>query len=82
MKSNIPEQKLNEIELSLAQFLESFNENMPDNLSQVSEAQLIKFKEEHASFFRKGDTWSLDLHRKKVMDWLPRKTNKASGQDS
>lgn len=72
MKNNSQEPRLNEIPLSLSEFLKSFNQNMPENFPQVSEENLLKFKEEHESLFRKGGTWSLDQHRKKVMDWLPR----------
>jgi len=72
MKNNPLEIKLNEIPLSLPQFLESFNQNMPANFPQASAEILLKFKKEHEILFRKGDTWSLDQHRKKVMDWLPR----------
>jgi hypothetical protein len=72
MKNNLNEPKLNEISLSLTEFLTSFNQNMPANFPQVSEEGLIKFKKEHEVLFRKGNFWSLDLHRKKVMDWLPR----------
>ena len=69
--------KLNEMPLSLSEFLESFNQNMPANFPQISEGQLIKFKKEHEVLFKKGNTWSLDQHRKKVMDWLPRNINTA-----
>jgi len=72
MKNNPQELKLNEIPLSLSQFLESFNENMPANFPQASAEILLKFKKEHEVLFRKSDTWSLDQYRKKVMDWLPR----------
>jgi hypothetical protein len=71
MKNNSQELKPNEIPLSLNQFLESFNQNMPANFPQVSEEQLIKFRKEHETLFQKTGTWSLDQHRKKVMDWLP-----------
>jgi hypothetical protein len=67
--------KLNEIALSLAEFLQSFNQNMPASFPQVSAEQLTEFKKEHESLFKKGGTWSLDQHRKKVMDWLPRNIN-------
>jgi len=69
---NSQEIKLNEIPLSLSEFLASFNQNMPTNFPQVSEEMLIKFKKEHEVLFKKTTTWSLDQHRKKVMDWLPR----------
>jgi hypothetical protein len=74
---NSQEIKLNEIPLSLSEFLKSFNQNMPANFPQVSEEQLLIFKKEHEVLFRKGNTWSLDQHRKKVMDWLPRNSNLA-----
>jgi hypothetical protein len=67
--------KLNEIPLSLSEFLKSFNQNMPANFPQVSEGQLMKFKKEHEALFRKSNTWSLDQYRKKVMDWLPRNSD-------
>ena len=72
MKSNSQGPKLNEISLSLSEFLESFNQNMPDNFPQASKEVLLKFKREHEALFRKDGNWSLDQHRKKVMDWLPR----------
>ena len=72
MKHNLKELKLNEIPLSLSEFLESFNQNMPANFPQVSKERLMMFKKEHEILFRKSNTWSLDQHRKKVMDWLPR----------
>jgi len=75
MRNNLKEPKLNEIPLSLSQFLESFNQNMPVNFPQASTEVLLKFKKEHEVLFRKGSTWSLDQHRKKVMDWLPRNTD-------
>jgi len=75
MKNGPKELKLNEISLSLSDFLKSFNQNMPANFPQVSEEQLIRFKKEHEILFRKNNMWSLDQHRKKVMDWLPRNSN-------
>ena len=69
---NPKEPGLNEIPLSLSDFLKSFKKNMPTNFPQVREGDLLKFKKEHEPLFKKGNTWSLDQHRKKVMDWLPR----------
>jgi hypothetical protein len=67
--------RLNEIALSLTEFLQSFNQNMPVSFPQVSAEQLVEFKKEHESLFKKSNSWSLDQHRKKVMDWLPRNIN-------
>jgi len=75
MRNYPKELGLNEIPLSLSEFLKSFNQNMPANFPQASEGQLIMFRKEHEILFRKGGTWSLDQHRKKVMDWLPRNIN-------
>ena len=44
---------------------------MPLSFPKVTEAQLLRFKESHISSFKGTDTWSLDQHRKKVIDWLP-----------
>lgn len=63
---------LHEVQITLAEFLQSFNDNMPASFPRVSEEQLLRFKKEHESFFKHGDLWSLDLHRKKIIDWLPR----------
>ena len=75
MKTNPKELKSNELPLTLNEFLLSFNQNMPDNFPQVSEEDLIKFKSEHSLLFQKSNSWSLDHHRKKVMDWLPRNSS-------
>ncbi len=65
--------KESERRISIAEFLESFNKNMPKGFPHVTPALLKKFQEAHAALFRDGNvTWSLDQHRKKLIDWLPR----------
>jgi hypothetical protein len=59
-----------EKQCSLADFLTLYNEDLPAAFPRASKALLAEFKETHATFF-KTDDWSLDVHRKKVMDWLP-----------
>ena len=54
---------------TLIEFHKLYNEGLPLAFPQVSVAQLEEFRKTHASFFR-ANVWSLDLHRKKVMDWL------------
>jgi hypothetical protein len=61
-----------EMQISLKEFLAAYNKNAPADFPKVSEEQLKRFKSEHASFFKDGVHWSLDRHRKRVMDWLPR----------
>jgi hypothetical protein len=68
----VPKEPLaNEIALTINEFLLSFNKNMPSNYPSVTTAQLLKFKAEHASLFKNGGEWSLDQHRKRMIDWLP-----------
>ncbi len=57
--------------LSVAEFLHSYNETIPTNFLKASLPLLQKYKEEHASFFKHAEMWSLAEHRKKIMDWLP-----------
>ncbi|MEK7612782.1 MAG: hypothetical protein AAB449_01385 [Patescibacteria group bacterium] len=64
------EQELLE-QITLTDFLDSYNKNMPERFPRVTTVILKKFKEAHPSFFKHGDLWSLNLHRKKIMDWLP-----------
>lgn len=73
MAKRTPEIKIYEMQISLADFLKSYNQNMPPSFPRASTALLNQFREEHASLFKHGDMWSLDLHRKKVIEWLPRK---------
>lgn len=62
-----------EMRISINDFLASFNKNMPKGFPLVTPALLKKFQEAHASLFKDGNTtWSLDQHRKKLIDWLPR----------
>ncbi|MEK7604620.1 MAG: hypothetical protein AAB442_02390 [Patescibacteria group bacterium] len=56
--------------LSLGTFLTSYNEDLPADFPQASRALLREFKKSHLSLFKNAGTWSLDQHRKKVMDWL------------
>ena len=71
-KKPAPPVKDNELPISMDEFLVSFNAHMPASFPKVTAAQLRKFKESHAAFFKGKDSWSLDQHRKKVIDWLPR----------
>lgn len=64
-----------EIKVTLDDFLRLYNEGIPSRFPQASAALLKKYKNEHEVFFKHGDLWSLDQHRKKVMDWLPHNTN-------
>ncbi len=53
-------------------FLASYNEGLPLQFPRASAALLREFRKTHAALF-KSNLWSLDQHRKKVMDWLTTK---------
>ena len=55
---------------TLEEFLALYNENLPSSFPHASHHLLEEFKKTHSSFFKSPDSWSLDQHRKRVMDWL------------
>lgn len=61
--------------ITVSEFLESYNKNMPAGWPRATAALLQKFRDEHEALFTHGDQWSLDQHRKKLMDWLPRNSD-------
>ena len=56
--------------LTPAQFLTAYNEKLPLDFPQASAPLLKEFKKLHLGLFKAENVWSLDQHRKKVMDWL------------
>ncbi len=71
MKKYGEELKISEKRVSLAVFLKSYNDGLPTGFPKASSALLKKFKETHPLFFKHGNLWSLDEHRKKIVDWMP-----------
>jgi len=55
---------------SLGEFVKLYNENLPAAFPKVSSALLRKFQQTHENLFKDDGIWSLDVHRKKVMDWM------------
>lgn len=64
------ELKLNQIGTSLLVFMESYNKSIPVGFSRPSVKILKMFQALHPGLFKRGDEWSIDRHRKKLMDWL------------
>ena len=50
--------------------MKSYNEDLPSQFPRASLSLLKEFRKVHATLFSGNDSWSLDQHRKKVMDWL------------
>ena len=70
---NLPDpiKERNEKKLSSKDFIVFYNENLPERFPQASPPFLREFKKTHPKLFGEDNTWSLDQHRKKFMDWLP-----------
>ena len=51
-------------------FLESYNKNIPLGFPRASVAILRKFQDAHPTLFKHKDMWSIDRHRKRLVDWL------------
>lgn len=73
MKKYAQDLKTSQNPVSLSDFLDAFNKDMPASFPRATSVLLQKFKDTHAALFKNGELWSLDLHRKKLIDWLPRK---------
>ena len=71
MKIYGEELEISEVRTSLAGFLASYNKSLPEGFPKASAMLLKQFKASHPLFFKHGDLWSLDEHRKKIIDWLP-----------
>ncbi len=55
---------------TLTTFVRYYNENTPEQFPRASVESLTKFKASHAELFKESDEWTIDKHRKKLMDWL------------
>lgn len=71
MKSPDLDRARSERELTLPEFLACYNENLPTSFPRASLPFLKEFRLRYPGLFKVTGAWSLDVHRKKVMDWLP-----------
>jgi len=56
--------------MTTADFAKYYNQNLPESFPRVSTKMLTEFRTGHPSLFKNEDTWTIDMHRKKLMDWL------------
>lgn len=61
-----------ELIMSEGEFLDSFNANMPAGYPHITLELMKRFKLSHPALFKAPNAWSLDLHRKRMIEWLPR----------
>ena len=69
MKRDTKQQEINEALVSLASFGEAYNGMLPVGFPRATDKILREFQLAYASLFRNGDSWSIDKHRKRFMDW-------------
>lgn len=65
------ELELNQAKTDILVFMESYNKSIPVTFPRTTVKILKQFQELHPILFRGGDEWSIERHRKRVMDWLP-----------
>lgn len=63
--------EINQVATTLSVFMDTYNKSIPASFPSVSVPTLKKFQALHPILFKNGDEWSIDKHRKKLMDWLP-----------
>lgn len=61
---------VNLVAMPVADFVAYYNKNIPESFPRVSLKLLEDFRAAHLSLFKNEDEWSIDKHRKKLMDWL------------
>ncbi len=64
----------NQIGTPLLIFMASYNASIPVDFPHPSAKILKAFQALHPTLFKHGDEWSIDKHRKRLMDWLPSQT--------
>lgn len=68
MKDNSPD--VNLISVPAADFIKYYNKNIPESFPHLSLKLLEEFRIAHPSLFKNENEWTIDKHRKKLMDWL------------
>jgi len=73
MKTIDVDKERSEQMLSISDFLRAYNENLPEIFPRASLLFLREFRKTYPNLFKEEDSWSLELHRKKFMDWRPQR---------
>ena len=67
-KSTEPD--VNFIGATTSLFVQYYNKNVPETFPRASVPALEKFKAAYPGLFKRNSEWTIDKHRKKLMDWL------------
>ena len=71
MKTSPKGPTVNEAQISIAEFVLSYNQSIPTGWPKATTELLQRFKTDNTGLFKHGEMWSIDLHRKRIIDWLP-----------
>ncbi len=63
--------EFNETFTTISVFMDYYNQNIPVNYPHATRESLEAFKKAYPGLFGDGKKWSIDKHRKRLMDWLP-----------
>ncbi len=70
MKSKSNELEQNQAITSLVVFIENYNKSIPKDFPRATNKALKEFQITHSGLFKRADDWSIEKHRKRLMDWL------------
>ncbi|OHB17597.1 MAG: hypothetical protein A2734_01075 [Parcubacteria group bacterium RIFCSPHIGHO2_01_FULL_40_30] len=70
MKSKSNELEQNQAMTSLVVFIENYNKSIPKDFPRATTKALKEFQITHSALFKRPDDWSIEKHRKRLMDWL------------
>ena len=62
--------ELNQELTTPAVFLDAYNKNIPSGFPKATANGMKHFQTGHPLLFKQRDAWSIDKHRKRLMDWL------------
>ncbi|MFA6253909.1 MAG: hypothetical protein WC640_01445 [Candidatus Paceibacterota bacterium] len=65
------EQEINFADMTLEGFANYYNKNIPASFPRATKEALEEFKTTHATLFDTSGRWTIDKHRRRLMDWLP-----------
>lgn len=79
--------ELNQAHTTIEVFMKAYNQTLPQGFPVVSVSMLKKFQEIYPALFsvkggsasggKNKEEWSIEKHRKKLMDWLPAHINES-----
>ncbi len=64
------EQDINFIGVTASVFTQYYNDNVPKTFPRATLPALLRFQAAYPGLFNGNSEWTINKHRKKLMDWL------------